>query len=178
MPRKTRLTSEIVEAIAERVRQGAFPYVAAQSVGIPKSTFYDWMAQGEAGSRPYSELSDKVRTAQAEARKDAETRVFREKPLEWLRLGPGRDGWTEPGKLDVTVQGNPLFPLRIQATKEQASDADLASTLMVLEEIGFIQRTPFTDCFIQQRLGESLDAVPKKGNHEQIAETLQKVIRN
>jgi hypothetical protein len=59
-----------------------------------------------------------------------------------------------------SASDNPDSPLHIQATLEQASDADLASTLIVLEELGFIQRTSFTDCLFQQRLGDSSDAVP------------------
>jgi hypothetical protein len=80
--------------------------------------------------------------------------------LEWLRLGPGRDGWSVSDKLDVTVHGNPDAPLLMRATKEDASDADLGSTLMVLEESGFIQRTPF-----MSYLGDSSDVEPSNGKH-------------
>ena len=100
MARTTRLTPELINRIATRIRVGVFPYVAAQSVGVPKSTFYSWMAKGKNGEEPFVELLDKVRKAQAGARVDAEVRVYKEKPLEWLRLGPGRTepefpGWTK-----------------------------------------------------------------------------------
>ena len=55
------------------------------------------MDRGKSGRRPYSELLEKVRIAHATARCEAETRVFNEKPLEWLRLGPGRSRPDEPG---------------------------------------------------------------------------------
>ena len=112
MARKTRLTTEIIDAIAERIRQGTFPYIAAQSVGVARSTFYDWIGRGESGRKPFSELLDKVREASAAARHDAESRVFQEKPLEWLRLGPGRSKPNEPGWTDTkVVAGDPERPI-------------------------------------------------------------------
>ena len=112
MANKTKLTSELIDAICERVKVGSFPYIAAQAVGIAKSTFYAWMQRGEKGRKSYRELLDKVREASALARSHAEVRVFRDKPFEWLRYGPGRErpeepGWTESAqtlKLEGGVQ--------------------------------------------------------------------------
>lgn len=97
MARTTRLTRELIQTIVERVRIGNFPYIAAQAVGIPKSTFYHWMAVGSDPGAPdlFRELRDRVLASAAEARSSAEARVFRENPLAWLRLGPGRGDWTE-----------------------------------------------------------------------------------
>jgi len=122
MARKTRCTPDLIEAISDRVCNGSFPYVAAQSCGIPQSTFYGWMKLGEEGTKPYSDLSDKVKTAQAEARKDAESRVFLQRPLEWLRLGPGRStpeepGWTDVADNSVTVNLN--GPVAANLTNDQ-----------------------------------------------------------
>ena len=144
MARKTRLTHDLIEAIADRVRREAFPYIAAQSCGIPKSTFYKWMQKGEDGRGIYRELWDRVSSAAADTRRDAENRVFRDKPLEWLRLGPGRErvdeaGWTEAAK-KVTVEGGER-PIQI-GHYEEPGDAALAETLMVMEEIGLFQLTP------------------------------------
>lgn len=143
MARKTRLTPEIIDAIAERIRQGTFPYIAAQSVGVARSTFYDWMGRGESGRTPFSELLDKVREASAAARHDAEARVFQEKPLEWLRLGPGRSKPNEPGWTDTMVlAGDPERP--IEHHHQHGSylvldEAETAETLEELEKAGIIQ---------------------------------------
>jgi len=139
--RRTRLTPQIIDAIVERVRVGVFPYIAAQAVGIPKSTFYDWMRRGEKGRKPFSELLARVREAAATARSNAELRVFRDKPLEWLRLGPGREkpgepGWTEsPTTLrveggDTPVRLQPVHPVPIQT---------LAAAFAELQRLGYIQ---------------------------------------
>ncbi len=156
MARKTRLTTEIIEAIADGVRRGAFPYIAAQAAGIPKSTFYGWMARGENGRKPFSELRDKVRTAEAEARSDAEARVYREKPLEWLRLGPGRTQPDEPGWTDFKGAGDTLVNLSVNASagaighnptslvpmdehgREIPSSADVVESMRILNEMGFL----------------------------------------
>ena len=86
------------------IRDGVFPYIAAQAHGVPKSTFFDWLRRGEIEKRrPFLELSDKVRQAAAGARVQAERVVFKDNPFAWLRYGPGRErpdapGWTECNK--------------------------------------------------------------------------------
>ena len=145
MARRTRLTPELIDAIVKRVRVGVFPYIAAQAVGIPKSTFYDWMRRGEKGRRPFSELRAKVREAAASARSTAEIRVFQDRPFEWLRYGPGREkpdepGWTESpqtlrvegGQAPVQIEQRCPFPLQT-----------LAAAFAELETLGFIQRTEY-----------------------------------
>ena len=118
MARRISLNAELIDVIAKRIRASCFPYVAVQSVGVAKSTFYDWMRRGEKGRKPYSELLNKVREAAGTARPDAETRVFAGNPFAWLRYGPGRErpdepGWTEsPQALQVenNVQVNgPMY---------------------------------------------------------------------
>jgi hypothetical protein len=70
-------------------------------VGINPDTFYYWLQRGEAGESPYSEFSDEVGRARAEARRGAEQQVRRKDPQFWLRCGPGKErpgepGWTNP----------------------------------------------------------------------------------
>ena len=142
MARKTRLTREVIDAIVHRIGNGSFPYVAAQSVGIPKSTFYAWMQKGENGRGVYRELWDKVRTAAAEARTDAEARVFEDNPFAWLRYGPGRErpdepGWTESPKT-VQVESN------VQVTGPMYAEVDektMADAMVEMEKLGFLQLT-------------------------------------
>lgn len=107
--RRTLLTPDVQERILEAIRGGAFAWVAAQAAGISPSTFHEWIARGE-GSDPdrpctpaYAEFAAQVRAAEAQARIEAEIAVKRDRPLEWLRCGPGRSapghpGWTNMGE--------------------------------------------------------------------------------
>lgn len=110
MGRKTRLTPDASQRICAAIRAGAFDWVAAEANGVSRRSFYDWLAWGEKGREPYSQFSRDVAEARAQARLAAEIEVRRGNPLQWLRLGPGRDrkgapGWTEQveHKLDITV---------------------------------------------------------------------------
>ena len=109
--RPTLLTPELQETLVSYVRQGAYDWVAAETVGIGRTTFYRWMAEGEAKPRgKYREFWVKVSRARAEARTLAETTVRRENPLAWLRYGPGREkagqpGWTETHEITGSAGG-------------------------------------------------------------------------
>ena len=145
MGRKTRLTTELIDAIVKRIRVGVFPYIAAQAVGIPKSTFYDWMRRGEKGRKPFSELLAKVRTAAATARSSAEVRVFRDQPFQWLRYGPGREradepGWTESPQT-LRVEGGDT-PVQVDRTVCPVSRSTIAEALLEMQRLGFLTITP------------------------------------
>ena len=142
MARRTRLTPELIDAIVERIGNGSFPYVAAQSVGIPKSTFYAWMQKGESGRGVYRELWDKVRTATADARTDAEARVLQDTPFQWLRYGPGRErpdepDWTESPQT-LQVESNVQFSGLMYAEVDEQTMAD---AMVEMEKLGFLQLT-------------------------------------
>lgn len=115
MGRRTKLTPETSQRICAAIRAGAFDWVAAEASGIGRSTFYQWIAFGESGRKPYREFVDNVREAQAQARTSAELEVRKTNPLAWLRLGPGRDrkgapGWTE----QVELSGPDGEPIRLK----------------------------------------------------------------
>jgi transposase len=59
---------ELAKNIVLMVRTGTPLTVAAQSQGIGRSTFFDWMRRGEVlGEDPFVEFSDRVRRAEAES---------------------------------------------------------------------------------------------------------------
>jgi hypothetical protein len=111
-PGSVSLTPEIQERIVSLIRAGVFDHVAAQTAGIAPRTFYDWVARGEDRhpSRPPTRklraFAVAVRTAQAEARAVAESRVFQERPALWLsraaRTASDLPGWTEPKEEPAT----------------------------------------------------------------------------
>src|SRR5262249_34857327 len=99
------LTPEIQKTIAAFIRAGAFPEVAAQAAGVPLEVFAAWLDRGrrEGARPPYSSFYHAVQQAQAQARVAAERVAFKEKPMDWLKSGPGRDsaevpGWAAPAR--------------------------------------------------------------------------------
>lgn len=104
--RPPKLTAEIQTQITQLIRAGAYDWVAAESAGIGRSTFYRWMATGEDGAEPYATFAREVTIARAQARAAAEIEVRRDNPAFWLRVGPGRSrpgapGWTERQEISV-----------------------------------------------------------------------------
>lgn len=104
--RPPKLTDDVLTQIVQLIRAGAYDWIAAESAGISRSTFYRWMAFGEEGQAPYTEFAEQVTIARAQARAAAEIEVRRDNPAFWLRVGPGRSrpgapGWTERQELAV-----------------------------------------------------------------------------
>ena len=60
MARPTKLTPDVHHTIVERIRNGAFDHVAAESAGVHESTFRRWMERGEKGRQPYKDFYDDV----------------------------------------------------------------------------------------------------------------------
>lgn len=67
MARRTKLTPELQAEIVKVLRGGAYVEDACAFVGLSKSSFYDWMQRGAAGEEPFSEFSDAVEKARADA---------------------------------------------------------------------------------------------------------------
>jgi len=112
--RRTKYNKTVHALIVDAIERGAYDHVAAERAGINARTFYRWMKSGERyANSPYRQFCQDVIKARSHARAIAESKVWKENPLAWLRYGPGktrpgRDGWTErqeleiSGKLDVT----------------------------------------------------------------------------
>src|SRR5262245_47982131 len=99
------LTPEIHQKIVNLIHFGGFPDTAAEAAGIPCEVFHRWLRYGQS-KRPnplYRNFLLAVRKAQAEARLTAEHRALEDRPLDWLKNGPGKEtarlpGWTSPIK--------------------------------------------------------------------------------
>lgn len=125
-----------IDRMISFIRGGAFPYVAAQAIGIKQSTFYDYLGKGRAGDPMYSEFSERVDEAAAEARVVAEVTVKTSNPVAWLKWGPGRErpgqpGWTESveltGSIEVDVDVEKI-QLRLQALEKRRRGEDSDGT--------------------------------------------------
>ena len=93
------LTPAIEKMILAYVRAGGFPHVAAEAAGVPRALFDEWLAKGE-GARPlkkYKRFAEEVRRAEAQARLGAEVAALKDKPMDWLKAGPGKETAAKPG---------------------------------------------------------------------------------
>ena len=129
--RRTKLTSEVHQAIVDAVRNGCFDWIAAQAAGIDPSTFWRWMRRGERSSeQPFRQFCKEVKQARAQARQQAEALVFKESPFKWLRYGPGRErqgepGWTERKEHTGSSDGEPItFTLDFSHATDREAQSD------------------------------------------------------
>jgi hypothetical protein len=68
MGRPTKLTKELQVKIVEAIEAGNYQEVAAQSVGICRTTYFDWMKKGkEQKTGIYVDFSDAIQKARASA---------------------------------------------------------------------------------------------------------------
>jgi hypothetical protein len=113
------------QSIAAYVRAGGFPHIAAEAAGVPAAVFDDWMRRGRSPrARPVCrEFFLEVTKAAAQARLGAEIAALKDKPMDWLKSGPGKEakdrpGWTttvKPFLADGTTSGDPLLRAQVQA---------------------------------------------------------------
>ena len=100
-----RLTPALQAQIVAFIRGGGFPHVAAEAAGLPRQVFERWLRRGRKADAPpnYHAFALSVMEAETQARLHAELTTLNEKPLDWLKDGPGEDradnpGWANPGK--------------------------------------------------------------------------------
>lgn len=65
--RKCKLTPEVQAAIVQALGVGATHEHACQFAGIGHDTFYAWLKKGSEGKTPFSEFSEAVKKAEAQA---------------------------------------------------------------------------------------------------------------
>lgn len=112
--RRTLLNEKMRQQIVASIRLGAYLWVAAAAAGIDPRTLLYWLQKGRDGIEPYIQLFHEVEEAQGFARLSAETRVHRDDPKFWLRVGPGRErpdrpGWTEEARIEHSgPDGGPI----------------------------------------------------------------------
>ena len=108
------LQERVRQQVVASLRSGAFLWVAAVASGINERTLAYWLQKGRDGIEPYVQFFRDVEEAMGLARLSAESRVFKEDPKSWLRIGPGRDrpgrpGWTEESRIAHTgPEGGPI----------------------------------------------------------------------
>jgi hypothetical protein len=92
-------TPAVQQTIVAYIRAGGFPHVAAEAAGVPRTVFMTWLRRGEKpkAAAHYRAFYEAVLQARAEARMRAEIAAFKNRPLDWLRSGPGKEKPDNPG---------------------------------------------------------------------------------
>jgi transposase-like protein len=67
--RPTKLTPALQARIVKLVREGNYPETAAQSEGVSRATYYEWMERGRRRESPFADFSDAVTRARATAQR-------------------------------------------------------------------------------------------------------------
>jgi hypothetical protein len=111
-------TAEQTQSIASFIRSGGFPHVAAEAAGVSVEVFDFWLRLGRApnAGAVLRQFYEAVRQARAHARVVAEMAAFKNRPLEWLKSGPGKEtvdsaGWTGTIKPQTAAEDEELNPL-------------------------------------------------------------------
>ena len=143
--RRPLLDRVLIRKIADAVGRGSFLHVAAESVGVSRRTLFGWLERGRdlAGRVEAGEVLDErevlhvellhaVTMAHAGARVKAEAMVFRKKPLEWLRYGPGRDHGPE----------DPGWTLAVREVPQEVKSAAEQLLAEALAQLGLGRETP------------------------------------
>jgi hypothetical protein len=119
------LTAAVAHLIVSYVRAGGYPHVAAEAAGIPRAVFDDWLRRGAlpAGRAVYRDFRHDVLQAHAQARLKAEVAMLEERPLDWLKSGPGKEtadapGWTGPARPRPGDGSSPQVSLADRAVQE------------------------------------------------------------
>jgi hypothetical protein len=116
MPRKSSYNESVKNRIVEALQKGHFISEACALAGISTQSFYKWYNLGVEGDARYTDFSDAIDEAQAQAVTDALTDI-RE---------AGRDDWRAAAwflerrsrkwakNLEVEISGNPEKPVEIE----------------------------------------------------------------
>jgi transposase len=81
--RPTKLDAEVTDKIVSAIRAGNFARAAAEYAGIAESTFYDWLKRGQDGDPGFSEFSEAVTRASAEAEVEAVAFIRKAMAEDW-----------------------------------------------------------------------------------------------
>ena len=125
-------TPALERQITAFIRAGGFPHVAAEAAGVSRRTFERWLRYGRQSRRDpvYHAFAAAVRQATAQARLPAEMAVHESKPLDWLKLGPGKETADKPG-WTATVRAAP----RGAAAGNVLEHAEVRETIAVMRQM-------------------------------------------
>lgn len=143
--RPLKINRDRTRKMSQSIKQGAYPEVAAESVGISTTTYYRWMEKGKsAKSGEYKEFWETIKKARAEFEVSHVDNIHRAAvsgPVSWQasawlleRTNPERWGRREHIKQEVTntdntpTQINIVFAPRPQNNMGRNTIIDVSGT--------------------------------------------------
>ncbi len=126
MARPTKFTPEVTDTIIKAVSIGATYKDAAEAAGVDYDTFNEWMKAGRTGKRRFSEFSEAIARAEANARNNYLSTIAQAaakgdwKAAAWWLSHRARGDYGD--NVDVTSKGNALTVQIIPASKDVNAD--------------------------------------------------------
>jgi hypothetical protein len=116
-------TPEVETLILGAIKNGAFPYVAAEAQGIDREVLDRCLRRAARKCAPdcFRKFRTRLRQALAAARIGAEVYARKADPLYWLKFGPGKETTEMPG------WSNPVKPPSAEEPKPADDDVPLTS---------------------------------------------------
>jgi hypothetical protein len=150
--RPIELTAEISEGVANLIRAGNVPLRAAMAKGVPRSTWYSWLARGRVAAarrkdaleiseseRPFLDLLDAVERAESESQVIAISHLQKSMPstptavLAWLeRRFPAE--WSRTERHELT--GSDGGPVQVEDFRPRLAERAERIASRLLEAIG------------------------------------------
>lgn len=176
------------QKLLECVRNGMTQWVSAEIIGISPDAITRWLYEGgkvehdeklteiEREGNPYYQFLCDVRSAESQARGTAEAMVMLDKPLAWLRSGPGRarrhlPGWAD-AKLTLGVDkgGDDAEKLSGERPKEllyggsSIAEENVKTAIEQAAELGLLNLNEFSRAFLPSSEDdkEAIDVTPTK----------------
>jgi hypothetical protein len=150
--RPTDLTPELSEQVANLVRAGNKPMRAALARGVPRSTFYYWMARGRAAAsrrkdgldvdgseQPFLDFSDAIERAESESQVIAVSHLMKAMPstptavLAWLERRFPQE-WSRTERHELT--GSDGGPVQVEDFRARLTERAERIAARLLEAIG------------------------------------------
>lgn len=131
---RQRLTVELQQTIAAYIRAGGFAHVAAAAAGVSGPLLDRWLRRGGQPRAPrrYRDFQQAIVQATAQARIRAEAAIFKNRPLDWLRSGPGRESAGNPGWTASARAAPPARPGSTNPLLQREYQDMLATVLQLL----------------------------------------------
>ena len=110
--RKPSLTPQIQANIVKLIQMGSYVNIAASAVGIGERTFYDWMAKGKEGKKPYVQFSQAIEKAKGECETLLLSKLMKAidqgdwKAAAWMLERKYTERWGRPIQVDHTQTNN------------------------------------------------------------------------
>ncbi len=108
--RPTKLTPEVQKAICDALERGEVHVHAIEHGGIGETTYYEWLAKGEEGLKPYAEFRAATMRAEARGRKkifdQIQTQVEHDwRAGAWLLERRYSEHYGKAARVDLKVEG-------------------------------------------------------------------------